>query len=216
MRASASFLRCHSEKMAGRQEEMERERHGMAQQAKERQRQRQEEEVAAAAVAAAAAAGQNGQGFGVRGLWQAVGVVGGGGGNGRVADEAAACGIHGDAAAAAGGAAFTSSRSVFDSQDPKAPSGSSGGTSGSPMGFQFPNASEDERRRSNLLYSSSSFYAASVWARLALAAAFVALVLMGRCEPGLLLLAGVNALGAVSMAMALKRQWLMHTMGTSG
>jgi hypothetical protein len=60
------------------------------------------------------------------------------------------------------------------------------------------------------LYSSSSFYWASVWSRLALAAAFLALFGCGRAEPGLLVLAAVNALGAGSMAAALRRQQRMH------
>jgi hypothetical protein len=76
-------------------------------------------------------------------------------------------------------------------------------------------SAEAERRRNNLLYSSTSFYSASVWSRLALAAAFVALVVARVCEPGLLVLAAVNAYGAVSMAMALRRQWLLHTTGSS-
>lgn len=74
---------------------------------------------------------------------------------------------------------------------------------------------EDDRRHSNLLYSSSSFYQASVWSRLVLAAAFVLLVSLRCCEPGLLLLAAANAAGAVSMAMALRRQWLLHTIGAT-
>jgi hypothetical protein len=62
-------------------------------------------------------------------------------------------------------------------------------------------------------YCSSGFYEASVWARLALAAAFVVLVAVGQGQPGLLVLALVNVLGALSMWGALRRQWLMHIMG---
>ncbi|GBF98271.1 hypothetical protein Rsub_10934 [Raphidocelis subcapitata] len=60
------------------------------------------------------------------------------------------------------------------------------------------------------LFSSSSFYWASVWSRLGLAVAFLALFGFGRAEPGLLVLGGVNALGAASMAAALRRQRRMH------
>ncbi len=73
---------------------------------------------------------------------------------------------------------------------------------------------EDERRHSNLLYSSTQFYTASVWSRLALALSFTALVVSGVGAPGLLVLAGVNLVGAVSMALALRKQWMMH-MGLS-
>jgi hypothetical protein len=54
--------------------------------------------------------------------------------------------------------------------------------------------------------SSASFYEASVWSRLFLAAAFAALVAAGAAEPGLLVLAAVNAFGAVSMRAALRRK----------
>ena len=54
--------------------------------------------------------------------------------------------------------------------------------------------------------SSTGFYWATVWARLALAAAFAGLVAAGCCERGLLVLAALNAAGAASMASALRRQ----------
>ncbi|KAI8467515.1 MAG: hypothetical protein J3K34DRAFT_523676 [Monoraphidium minutum] len=74
-------------------------------------------------------------------------------------------------------------------------------------------SAEHERRASNLLHSSTAFYRATVWSRLVLAAAFVGLVAGASAPPGLLVLAGVNAAGAASMALALRQQWLMHMMG---
>lgn len=62
-------------------------------------------------------------------------------------------------------------------------------------------------------YVSSGFYEASVWSRLGLAVAFTLLVAACRGPPGLLVLALVNLLGALSMWGALRRQWLMHVMG---
>lgn len=62
-------------------------------------------------------------------------------------------------------------------------------------------------------YCSSGFYEASVWTRLALAAAFAVLVAVCKAPAGLLVLALVNILGALSMWGALRRQWLMHVMG---
>ncbi len=52
----------------------------------------------------------------------------------------------------------------------------------------------------------TSFYVASVWSRLVLVAAFSALVALGRCERGLLVLAAVNAAGAAGMWRALQQQ----------
>ncbi|GFR44409.1 hypothetical protein Agub_g5642, partial [Astrephomene gubernaculifera] len=48
------------------------------------------------------------------------------------------------------------------------------------------------------------FYSASVWSRLALAAAFVLLVAAGQSPPGLLLLAALNVAGAGAMYHALR------------
>jgi len=62
-------------------------------------------------------------------------------------------------------------------------------------------------------YVSSGFYEASVWSRIGLAVAFTLLVAACRGPPGLLVLALVNLLGALSMWGALRRQWLMHVMG---
>jgi hypothetical protein len=62
-------------------------------------------------------------------------------------------------------------------------------------------------------YCSSGFYEASVWARLGLAAAFAVLVAVCKGPPGLLVLALINLMGALSMWGALRRQWLMHVMG---
>ncbi len=50
------------------------------------------------------------------------------------------------------------------------------------------------------------FYQATVWSRLALAAAFVVLVAVGESPAGLLVLAGLNLVGALSMHLALKRR----------
>ncbi|EFJ46587.1 hypothetical protein VOLCADRAFT_93052 [Volvox carteri f. nagariensis] len=49
------------------------------------------------------------------------------------------------------------------------------------------------------------FYCATVWSRLALSAAFVMLVATGQSPAGLLVLAGINTLGAASMHLALSR-----------
>jgi hypothetical protein len=62
-------------------------------------------------------------------------------------------------------------------------------------------------------YCSAGFYEASVWARLGLAAAFVLLVAVCKAPPGLIILALINLMGALSMWGALRRQWLMHVMG---
>jgi hypothetical protein len=63
------------------------------------------------------------------------------------------------------------------------------------------------------LYSSNGFYEASVWSRLVLAALFCWLVALQQCQPGLLLLAALNVMGALGMLSALKRQWMLHVMG---
>jgi hypothetical protein len=57
---------------------------------------------------------------------------------------------------------------------------------------------------------SISFYETTVWSRLAVAVAFCALVALGCCEAGLLVLAAINAAGALSMWQALARQRLAH------
>jgi hypothetical protein len=63
------------------------------------------------------------------------------------------------------------------------------------------------------LYSSNGFYWATIWSRLLLAGGFTVLVVTGQVGPGLLLLAGMNALGALSMAGALRRQHAHHVLG---
>eukprot|EP00878_Enallax_costatus_P026388 GHUV01028320.1.p1 GENE.GHUV01028320.1~~GHUV01028320.1.p1 ORF type:complete len:213 (+),score=65.62 GHUV01028320.1:922-1560(+) len=63
------------------------------------------------------------------------------------------------------------------------------------------------------LYSSTGFYEASVWSRIVLAVLFCGLVVLGQCQPGLLVLALLNFFGALGMMSALKRQWCMHVMG---
>lgn len=78
---------------------------------------------------------------------------------------------------------------------------------------QHPQQQQQQQQPPTWAYCSSGFYEASVWARLALAAAFVVLVAVGQGQPGLLVLALVNVLGALSMWGALRRQWLMHVMG---
>ncbi len=52
----------------------------------------------------------------------------------------------------------------------------------------------------------AAFYTASVWSRLFLAAAFAGLVAARRAELALLLLAGLNLLGAAAMQRALTRR----------
>ncbi|PNH02626.1 hypothetical protein TSOC_011388 [Tetrabaena socialis] len=49
------------------------------------------------------------------------------------------------------------------------------------------------------------FYRATVWSRVALAAAFGLLVALGQSPPGLLVLGAVNLVGAGSMHLALRR-----------
>jgi hypothetical protein len=77
---------------------------------------------------------------------------------------------------------------------------------------------ETQEMRCNLPYeslwhSSIGFYEASVPSRLALAALFAFLVASGQVGAGLLLLAVLNVVGAVSMAIALQRQWEVHVLG---
>lgn len=49
------------------------------------------------------------------------------------------------------------------------------------------------------------FYRATVWSRACLAVVFSALVALGESPAGLLVLAGLNAIGAASMHLALGR-----------
>jgi hypothetical protein len=46
-----------------------------------------------------------------------------------------------------------------------------------------------------------------------LAALFCWLAALQHCQPGLLLLAALNVMGALGMLSALKRQWMLHIMG---
>ena len=62
-------------------------------------------------------------------------------------------------------------------------------------------------------YSSSGFYTATIWSRLFLVAGFGWLVVSKQVQPGLLLLAAFNLLGALKMWFALRQQHLYHVMG---
>jgi hypothetical protein len=57
---------------------------------------------------------------------------------------------------------------------------------------------------------STSFYSATVWARLFLVAVFTLLVVCGLVERSLLLLAALNFMGACTMLVALKKEQQLH------
>jgi len=217
----AAARRSHSERLAGHQKSMQREREGRAAQAQERARHRaMEEESLAAAGAAAATAAVGGGVAGVR--------VEQGGFDTRSSSSSDSNNNsdeeHVTSSNPAAAAAADTSRQDEGLQQPPllrpstptlASAFDSDLASDLDLASTVPTtAVEEGRRHHTLLYSSTSFYEASVWSRLALAAAFTALVVTKVCDPALLVLAGVNGVGAVSMALALKRQWMYHTMGS--
>ncbi|KAK9817031.1 hypothetical protein WJX72_008675 [[Myrmecia] bisecta] len=77
-----------------------------------------------------------------------------------------------------------------------------GGTLAALFGFYYLGAAIGDRQGQGL----RGFYAATVAGRLFLAAAFAAFVALGQVSSMLLVLAGVNALGALNMLMALRRK----------
>jgi hypothetical protein len=223
--AAAAAARRHSDNLAGRQVAMERQREGLATQARERARQREEGGGGAAAGNGNGAAAANGA-AGANGLtWSEPDEAAGTGGGGAPRNGAPApapaleSGLYdfysvppaaaGDTGAGAGAAAaaqqqHSQQQSQHSGQQQHSQQGSQ------QQGGQQQEAAAQERAGDLLRYSSDGFYAATVWSRLLLAAAFCALVALGHAERGLLLLAALNAVGALSMAVALRRQRRMH------
>jgi hypothetical protein len=222
---AAAAARRHSEDVAGRQQTMERQREGLAQQALVRKQRLQQQEGVEGEFSAPRGGGGGGGHGGRAGGGDAHGVTWGE--QGRAAEEDAGApqpqpqprpaaaalesGLYDFYSTVPGSGSQGGDRSGAPGRPGPAATGAAGAARG--WGAALGQDHEQARWRGDnlLLYSSEGFYRASVWSRLVLAAAFTLLFLLGHCERGLLLLAAVNAAGALSMAAALRRQYFMHS-----